>query len=168
MITSISDTPLPTISHFSYSILACLVPALGISVDGAMARVNSSHPEFEVTYVRFPTSTEGKLQFLGRMYSDPSYYGRLYSSIQVNYTSGEQEKVYFLREQPWLERFLTVLHPIHFGDYAGLFVQILYAIGGLMPGILSILGFVIWYYRQKPGPQRSKSATPRPVLSNAS
>lgn len=144
------------------------VPAVGISVDGAMAGVNSSHPEFEVTYVRFPTSAEGKLQFLGRMYSDPSYYGRLYSSIQVNYTSGEQEKVYFLREQPWLERFLTVLHPIHFGDYAGLFVQILYAICGLMPGILSISGFVIWYYRQKPGPQRSKSAKPRPVLSNAS
>ncbi len=126
------------------------VPEITTSVDAAMAEARATYPEFDITYLRFPVSEEGKIQLLGRLHSDPAYYGKFYSKLQADYTTGELGAPYFVRDQPWLDRFLTSLHPIHFGDFAGLFVQLLYAFFGLMPGVLSISGFVIWYYRQQP------------------
>ncbi|MCX2738810.1 PepSY-associated TM helix domain-containing protein [Pontibacter anaerobius] len=126
------------------------VPEITTSVDAAMAAAKAAYPDFEITYLRFPVNAEGKIQLMGRLASDPSYYGRLYSKIQADYSTGALSDPYFVRDQPWLDRFLTSLHPIHFGDYAGLFVKLLYAFFGLMPGILSVSGFVIWYYRQQP------------------
>ena len=126
------------------------VPEITTSVDATMAQARAIYPEFDITYLRFPVNEEGKIQLLGRLYSDPSYYGKFYSKIQADYTTGELGAPYFVRDQPLLDRFLTSLHPIHFGDFAGLFVKLIYAFFGLMPGILSISGFVIWYYRQQP------------------
>lgn len=137
------------------------VPKITASVDVAMAAVQAAHPEFKVTYLRFPVNAEGKIQFLGHLQSDPSYYGKFYSKVQADYQTGELGEPYFVRDQPWLDRFLTSLHPIHFGDYAGLFVKLLYAFFGLMPGILSITGFMIWYHRQQQ--QESKPVKKRMV-----
>ena len=131
---------------------AIQVPALPVSVDAAIKEIETTYPGFEVTYARFPVSEEGTLQFRGRFRTYPAYYGAIYSTVLVNYKTGEIESTDFLREHPWHERLLTVLHPLHFGDYAGLFVKILYCIGGLMPGILSITGFLLWRYRRKQPP----------------
>ncbi|MFD3001987.1 PepSY-associated TM helix domain-containing protein [Pontibacter toksunensis] len=125
------------------------VPEITASVDAAMATINTTYPGFEISYLRFPVNNEGQLQLLGRLKADPSYYGRFYSRVPVNYETGELGEPFFLRDQPWLDRFLTVLHPIHFGDFAGLPVKLLYAFFGLMPGVLAISGFFIWRLRGK-------------------
>ncbi|WP_299759786.1 PepSY-associated TM helix domain-containing protein [uncultured Pontibacter sp.] len=139
------------------------VPEIRASVDTALAAVNTAHPMFEVTYLRFPVNEEGKIQLLGRLRSDPSYYGKFYSKIQADYRTGELSAPYFVQDQPLLDRFLISLHPIHFGDFAGLFVKLLYAFFGLMPGILSISGFAIWHYRQQPQ-QESVKQKPRKLV----
>ena len=137
---------------------AIQVPQVPISVDKAIQEIEASYPGFDVTYLRFPVSDEGKLQLRGRFKTDPAYYGTLYSTVQVNYKTGSVEGVDFLREHPWHERLLTILHPLHFGDYAGLFVKILYCVGGLMPGLLSISGFALWYIRRKQFPAKRPQA----------
>ncbi|AKD03449.1 PepSY-associated TM helix domain-containing protein [Pontibacter korlensis] len=126
------------------------VPEITASVDAALTEAKASYPDFNITYLRFPVNDEGKIQLLGHLESDPSYYGKFYSKMQADYKTGELGEPFFVGDQPWLDRFLTSLHPIHFGDFAGLFVKLLYAFFGLMPAILSISGFVIWYYRQLP------------------
>ncbi|WP_164891202.1 PepSY-associated TM helix domain-containing protein [Botryobacter ruber] len=134
-------------------------PAMPASVDAAIAQVRAAYPAFEVTYLRFPKTEDGTLQLLGRHHSDPAYYGTLYSNVQVNYTTGAIEKVDFLKDRSWPDRLLTILHPLHFGDFAGLLVKLIYCIGGLLPGILSVSGFVIWYYRQQPSQQKQRPQT---------
>lgn len=140
------------------STAAIQVPAVPISIDAAMQEIEATYPGFEVTYLRFPVSDEGKLQLRGRFKTDPAYYGAIYSTVQVNYKTGEIESADFLREHPWHERLLTILHPLHFGDYAGTIVKILYSTGGLMPGILSITGFLLWRYRRKQPPVKRQPA----------
>lgn len=125
------------------------VPVLRSSVDTIMAEANAAYPEFEITYLRFPLNNSGDIQLLGRMNSDPSYYGKIYSKVPANFATGELGTPYFIRDQLWYVRFLTALHTIHFGDYAGIVVQIIYAFFGLMPGILSISGFFIWRLRNR-------------------
>lgn len=141
------------------------VPAIDRSVDDLIAGVYDAYPDFVVTYLRFPVTEGGTLLLLGHLHSDPSWYGRHYSSIAVNYVSGKAEGVALLKDKPPMDRFLTILQPLHFGDYAGMAVKIIYAVGGLLPGILAVSGFFIWRRRtrelrrttrQKPKANRQK------------
>lgn len=120
--------------------------AVSFSVDAALQRTQQQYPEFDVTYIRFPVA--GGVQFLGRLKSDPAYYGRFYSGISLD-TAGAVSKAQFMKDRPWYDRSLRILQPLHFGDYAGLPVKILYSLGGILPALLSISGFVIWRGKKK-------------------
>lgn len=131
------------------------VPQISRSVDGIIENVTRNYPDFNITYIKFPLNREGQLLILGHHKSDPAYYGETYSNIAVNYETGEVERVALLKDKPFIDRVLTILQPLHFGNYAGFWMKIIYAIGGLLPAVLSISGFVIWYirtsiHRQKP------------------
>ncbi|MDX5443105.1 MAG: PepSY domain-containing protein [Hymenobacteraceae bacterium] len=132
------------------------VPALPVSVDALLGQVRQQHPDFEVTYLRFPNSPDGALSVLGRLQNDPAVYGKFYSGFQINYKTGAVEKVVFVKDAPIYERALTILKPLHFGDYAGLPVKILYCFFGLMPGVLSVSGFFIWRMRGKTTKQKKR------------
>lgn len=132
------------------------VPPITASVNAAMQQVRRQYPGFEVMYLRFPVNAQGQLQLLGRFRSDPAYYGAFYSSVAVNYKTGIVEKTSFFRDQPLPGRIPLVLQSLHFGDYAGYFVKFLYSFFGLMPGILSISGFLLWKYKQ-PAPPKAKA-----------
>ena len=123
------------------------VPPISRSVDGIIENVSRNHPDFSITYIKFPSNREGKLQLLGHLNSDPAYYGETYSNITINYETGEVEGIALLRDKPFIDRVLTILQPLHFGNYAGFWIKIIYALGGLLPAVLSISGFVIWYFR---------------------
>lgn len=117
--------------------------SLSYSLDAALRQTQAEFPEFDITYIRFPVGSGGGAQFLGRLHSDPVYYGRFYSGISLDST-GHTSKVLFMRDRPWYERGLRVLQPLHFGDYAGTVVKVLYSLGGILPALLSISGFFIW------------------------
>lgn len=124
-------------------------PEITGSVDKLIANAEKTFPGFEINYLRFPSRPEGKFTLLGRSKSDPSYYGKYYSSITMNYRTGGIDGIALLKDKPLADRFLTILQPLHFGDYAGLPVKLIYTIGGLLPGILAVSGFVIWRYRSR-------------------
>lgn len=125
------------------------VPVLASSVDAIVAEAKVAYPEFDVNYLRFPLNDAGSIQLLGRLHSDPLYYGRTYSKIPANFATGALGAPYFLCDQRWDVRLITSMHAVHFGDYAGLAVQLIYVFFGLMPAILSISGFLIWRHRHK-------------------
>ncbi len=61
--------------------------------------------------------------------------------------------------QPWWARVTIVLQPLHFGDYGGRGVKVLYSLGGLLPALLSLSGFAIWRFRG-PAERRLQSYGP--------
>jgi uncharacterized iron-regulated membrane protein len=126
------------------------VPPISHSIDELIADAGKAYPAFQVNYLRFPLNSDGKLVLLGRLKSDPSYYGKFYSSIPIDPQTGRVGKIDRLKDKPWLDRLLIILQLLHFGDYAGIGVKILYALGGILPAILSITGFIIWQYRSRP------------------
>lgn len=127
---------------------AVSVPVISHSIDALLDKAATMYPEFQVRYLRFPSHDDGKLVLLGHLRSDPSYYGKFYSSISVNYKTGEIDGISLLKDKPFIDRILTILQLIHFGDYAGLWVKVIYTIGGLLPGILAVSGFFVWRYRR--------------------
>lgn len=130
-------------------------PAISISIDAALDKVKREYPSFDINYLLFPKSADGKLGILGRLESDPTYYGFNSSKIQVDTKTGEIESASFLRDMPWYKRVITILKPLHFGDYAGLSIKLIYCFFGILPGILAVSGFFIWRLRpvKRPLPQ---------------
>jgi uncharacterized iron-regulated membrane protein len=124
-------------------------PQATVSVDEVLAGVKKIHPDFEIHFLRFPLGEAGKLSVLGRMNTDPAYYSLYYSGLQADLLTGELGELSKLREQPFWTRMTTLLKPLHFGDYGGLGIKLLYSFFGLMPGLLSVSGFVIWVSRGK-------------------
>lgn len=113
------------------------------SIDAHRATLLRAHKDFEVHLLRVrPTGTS--LQFSGRYKGDPFYYGTLYSSFTVNGESGAEEKKVVLRDEPLSKRLLSFSGPLHFGNWGGLPVKILYCLFGLTPALLSLTGFFIW------------------------
>ncbi|MFT4032281.1 MAG: PepSY-associated TM helix domain-containing protein [Siphonobacter sp.] len=53
--------------------------------------------------------------------------------------------------------YLSWLTPIHFGTFGGRATQILALLGSLMPSILFVTGFIIWFPRWKKGKSRPQS-----------
>lgn len=134
------------------------VPEMTHSIDGMVAEARANHPDFIVTYLRFPTTETGKLSLLGHHTSDPMWYGRLYSNMAVNWETGNVESITFLKDKHWLDRFLIILQPLHLGDYGGgMAMKVFYSIAGILPGILAISGFVVWRYRTRKSPRRASA-----------
>jgi uncharacterized iron-regulated membrane protein len=72
-----------------------------------------------------------------------------YSSfVSFHQESGEIITVYDIRKSSLAERLDSSMYPLHFGNYGGLFIKILYSLLGLTPSLLSITGFLLWW-RQK-------------------
>ncbi|PRY07432.1 putative iron-regulated membrane protein [Pontibacter ummariensis] len=122
-----------------------------VSVDSVLKQISKDYPEFEINYLRF---AGGTLSALGRLKSDPSYYGVTFSNLQVDLSSGQVKGVNFVKDKPWHERLLLVFKPLHFGDYAGLPVKLIYCFFGTMPGVLAVSGFLVWRLRNRKPQER--------------
>lgn len=123
-----------------------------VSVDAVLRQGKKDYPDFEVNYLRF---AGGTLSVLGRTSFDPPYYGLTYSNLQVDPSTGKVKSVAFLRDMSWHKRLVTVLKPLHFGDYGGLWVKLLYSLFGMLPGVLAISGFLIWRLRNRNASERT-------------
>lgn len=129
---------------------------VNLSVDAALENIRKQYPSFDIKYLLFPRNGQTHLSALGRLESDPLYYGRTASRIQVDLTSGEIGKVYFMQDAPWGERMIKLAKPFHFGDFAGLVVKLIYSFFGIFPGVLAISGFFVWRKRQVKKSHRQK------------
>jgi uncharacterized iron-regulated membrane protein len=61
------------------------------------------------------------------------------------------------------ERFSLAVYSLHFGDFGGLPLQILWALLGLVPGVLVITAYVMWWNRslKKKWKKLASRAAPR-------
>ena len=76
-------------------------------------------------------------------------YERNINTLVLSKTAYTPQFKYDVRQQPFSHKLYFVQEALHFGDFGGLILKILYAILGLVSGFLSISGFVIYLYRQK-------------------
>lgn len=138
-----------------------------LSIDRASATLNALYPAFE-THLIMVTANDPVIRFLGRFRDDPFYYGKYYSSFALNGTTLKAEKKLVLKEQSLFDRMVSVSSPLHYGNYGGKPVKILYCFLGLMPGVLSLTGFLLW--RKKVKTRAGSSPRPkqaeRTMLSN--
>ena len=83
-------------------------------------------------------------------------YERDINYIVLSKTNQQPLFTYDVRQQPFGHKFYFIQEALHFGDFGGLWLKVLYAVLGLTSGFLSISGFVIYLFRrQKKKPHRA-------------
>lgn len=116
------------------------------SVDQIRKDILQQYPGFTVYLIRL-AGYSNIVQLSGRFADDPFYYGKYYSRFYVDGETSLLQKKEWLKDQSPFKKWQSISGPLHFGNYGGLPVKVIYAVLGLMPGLLSISGFIVWQKR---------------------
>jgi uncharacterized iron-regulated membrane protein len=146
-------------------------PALNapITPDAAVARVTARDPSFRPTSVEVPL--DGPIVVRG---DHPSVFiATGASEYAVHRRTGMVHAVIDARRAPRREFLYNLLDPLHFGYFGerlglipGYLVELVWAVVGLVPGLLAITGGVMWLERQRRRPSRRRSP-PDPAHESA-
>ncbi|CAD5107297.1 PepSY-associated TM helix domain-containing protein [Zestomonas carbonaria] len=123
------------------------VPTQLASVDEVVGNVRRALPEMRVTTVAFP----------GGPFASPHHYGiyltgdtpvtsRLLTPALVDAGSGEVTAV---REMPLYAKILFISQPLHFGDYGGMPLKIVWALLDIVSIVVLVSGLYLWLGRRK-------------------
>jgi uncharacterized iron-regulated membrane protein len=127
------------------------------SIDAAVALIYATQPGYEIHQVRIRPGGN-TLQVSGRFTNDPAYYGNFYSTFTINGETMQIEKSQFMKNMPFSQRIQKMAAPLHFGNYGGIGLKIVYCLFGLTPAFLSISGFVVWIRRGRSKKKRAAAA----------
>jgi uncharacterized iron-regulated membrane protein len=122
-------------------------PARHGSIDAAVRSALAREPQMNLGFVAYP----------GTLFSSPHHYAvfmrgtepltaRLFKPVLVD---TQTAKVTDSRELPWYVTALLVSQPLHFGDYGGMPMKIIWAV---LDGITIVVlgsGLYLWYARRR-------------------
>ncbi|QDK46036.1 PepSY domain-containing protein [Bdellovibrio sp. ZAP7] len=104
-------------------------------------------PNAKVDYIAMPdTQFSPPNHFLVVMVGNTPQTERMTQLVVVDAATGTQGEV---RELPWYMKITLASEPLHFGNYGGLFLKIVWLGFSIFSLLLPIFGLVIWYKRKK-------------------
>ncbi len=120
-------------------------PTTLASLDAAVATARAAEPEMRAAFVSFPgTGYSGDHHYGVFMQGNSALTERLYRPVLIDARTGA------LTAQPQLPVYMSVLllsQPLHFGDYGGLPLKILWALLDLLTLGVLISGLYLWIKR---------------------
>ena len=128
------------------------------SLDAAVQRAIKAAPDMELQFVAFPgsafsTKAHYAIFFHGRTPATK----RIITPVLVSAVDGSFEG---LRETPWYVTTLSLSRPLHFGDYGGLFLKIVWAVLDVIAIIILGSGLYLWVVKERRGEKRPAANTP--------
>lgn len=119
------------------------------SVDLVLARVRAAVPGMTVMTLAFPGSPfSAPGHYAAFLTGDTPLTSRILKPAIIDAASGE---VVAVRDMPWYATALFVSQPLHFGDYGGLPLKIIWAILDIITVIILISGLYLWLAKWRSG-----------------
>ncbi|ASK33064.1 PepSY-associated TM helix domain-containing protein [Alloalcanivorax mobilis] len=132
-------------------------PAQMASLDDAVAQAQRAAPDMTLQFVAFPGggwSTDHHYAIF--LHGNTPLTEHIITPALVDARTGEFAD---MREMPWYNKALALSGPLHFGDYGGLPLKILWAILDVFTIVVLITGLYLWIVR-RPVSARNSYATP--------
>ena len=119
------------------------------SLDAAVAKAQAAVPDRILQFVAFPGSTfSTSHHYAVFLHGATPLTTHLITPAIIDATSGE---LVAMREMPWYTKALSLSKPLHFGDYGGLLLKILWAALTLVTIVVLGSGLYLWLVRRRAG-----------------
>lgn len=132
------------------------------SVQAAFDATRRALPEMKVTSLMFPDPNDDRPYHYWLWVSGKTHLTeRLSTVVLIDARTG---KLTSILDMPWYLRALEISRPLHFGDYGGLPLKIIWALLDLVTIVVLGSGLYLWAAR----PRREKAAAARQALHGTS
>jgi uncharacterized iron-regulated membrane protein len=121
--------------------------ALTVDWTEVLTATRREFPDLTPRYIVPSTDGSGSIMVRGDIAGQ--VYERNINTLVLSKTGYKAIYKYDVRQQPFSHKFYFLQEALHFGDFGGLLLKVVYAFLGLGSGFLSISGFVIYLYRRK-------------------
>jgi uncharacterized iron-regulated membrane protein len=122
------------------------------SIQTALETARKAIPDMEVSFMAFP----------GNQFSSPHHYtvfmkgntpvtSRLLKPALVDAETGQLTDA---REMPWYVKTLLLSQPLHFGDYGGMPLKIIWTVLDIITIVVLVSGLYLWWGRRKTADKR--------------
>lgn len=118
--------------------------AITFSLENTLDKIKREYPDFTPTYIRLPKNDLSPLTINGVFEGDPFYFSQYFNKFLVNNNNGQVVSVTKIADAPLLTKLDSMISPLHFGQFGGIGIKLLYCAIGLTGPFLSISGFIIW------------------------
>jgi len=131
----------------SYTPVFTSSPSMFFSLDSALNDVTHQYPDFTPYVIYFAQSKKGKTAIYGSRRSNSFIHSKDFADALFLDSAGKVSSTAFVNEIDASNRYDIINAQVHFGQYGGLPVKIIYCLFGLTSGLLSITGFLLWLKR---------------------
>lgn len=116
------------------------------SLDGAVQQAIVAAPDMTLQFVAFPGSAfSTDAHYAIFLHGQTPLTERLITPVLVSASTGEFAG---LRQMPWYSKALSLSRPLHFGDYGGLVLKIVWALLNLFTIVILLSGVYLWLARR--------------------
>lgn len=123
------------------------IPTELASVQLAADTARKAMPGNEVSFISFPGNAFGSPQhFIAWMRGDTPLTSKLNTPVLIDGRTGDLTTV---ARMPWYLTALEVSRPLHFGDYGGLPLKIIWALLDLVTIVVLVSGLYLWVARRR-------------------
>ncbi|MCG8561001.1 MAG: PepSY domain-containing protein [Hyphomicrobiales bacterium] len=118
-----------------------------VSVDKAVRAARAAEPEMDLSFMAFPgTRFASPNHFIAFMQGTTPWTSKLLKPVMIDAQSGT---VVARRDLPLYVQVLLVSQPLHFGDYGGMPLKIIWAILTVVAIVVLGSGLYLWLARRK-------------------
>lgn len=122
-------------------------PAKLASLDGAVATVKKAIPDARVSFIAYPGSDfSTQHHYMVALAGNTPLTERLISPTMVDAGTGELTDA---RSMPWYVQMLFLSTPLHFGDYGGMPLKIIWALLDIAAIAVLVTGLYLWLGRRR-------------------
>jgi len=144
------------------------IPATLASVQGAVKVAEQAVPGMATAFVAFPGSLfTSKSHYAVFLRGDTPVTSRLLKPALIDAETGQLTDT---RDMPWYVSTLFLSQPLHFGDYGGMPLKIIWAVLDILTIVILWTGLYLWLRRRKPATLAARlpaSAAARPIDQQA-
>lgn len=121
-------------------------PATRSSLDAAVAAARAAAPHMQLQFVAFPGSAfSTPAHYAVFLHGDTPLTAHLYTPALIDARTGD---FVGLREMPWYVEALALSQPLHFGNYGGLALKLLWAAFTIITLVVLASGLYLWVARR--------------------
>lgn len=122
--------------------------ALFFSLDSSFRNIKEQYPDFRGYVIYFAQSKKEKTAIYGSQKTNSFIHSKKFADVIFLDSTGKIATTAFVDEIDASSRYDIINSQVHFGQYGGLAVKIIYSLFGLTSGLLGITGFLLWVKRK--------------------